>query len=186
MSKCAAYRASLDGSKKVPHVYEYPKPSVTVDNVIIRRHPVGGSDILFIRRKNPPFKGQLALPGGFLEMEESLADGALRELQEETGILREQLTWFEHVGAYGAPGRDPRGRTISIAFVGIVPDGTVAIPADDAVDVEWIDSILFRAESLPNPTIKGEQFAFDHAQVVNDALGKYRDAVSTVGGLLNQ
>lgn len=175
MQKCAEYRASFDGKKKVPHVYEYPRPSVTVDIAIIRPYN-NGHEMLFIRRKNDPFKGSLALPGGFVEMNEGLQHAALRELQEETGILRSHVKRFRQVGAYGAPKRDPRGRVISVAFVGETESGTVALPADDAAEVEWIKTMELRTQDTMAD--HGYVFAFDHAKVVEDAI----DAWAREGG----
>lgn len=162
LAKCATYRASFDGNKKIPNIYKYPRPSVTVDNIIYRRHLQPEMDILFIRRKNDPYKGALALPGGFLEKDEDLRAGALRELREETGIQEDQLRLFRQLGAYGAPGRDPRGWTVSVAFIGFVSDGTVALPGDDAAEVEWV----------PSTDIESMFIAFDHAQIIEDSKNR--------------
>jgi 8-oxo-dGTP diphosphatase len=172
MKQCAVYRASLGGKGKIPHVYEYPRPSVTVDIVVIRPHD-RGHEMLFIRRKNDPFKGMLALPGGFVEMNEGLQRAALRELQEETGVARPQIRNFRQIGAYGAPKRDPRGRVISVAFLANVEVGTMALPADDAAEVEWVDTLklLNKDKMLDN----GLEFAFDHARVVEDSAKVGRD-----------
>lgn len=127
--------------------------AVTVDAVIFYRK----SDllkILLIQRKNDPFKGQWALPGGFLEENETMEEGAKRELYEETGLKIEKL---QQVGAFGTPGRDPRGRTISIAFVGLIDVEQKLKASDDASDVKW-----FNMNDLPD-------LAFDHHEIILEA-----------------
>ena len=140
------------------HCYPFPRPSVTVDAVILR--PQGDRyALLLIERAKAPFAGQWALPGGFLDMDEDLQTAAQRELQEETGlpITRPMV----QVGAYGAVNRDPRGRTITVAYGLVLTEEEAQAPVqgqDDARRAEWhlIDAL---------PTL-----AFDHAQVVQDAL----------------
>jgi 8-oxo-dGTP diphosphatase len=131
---------------------------VTVDAVIFRK---SGQDheILFIQRKNDPFKGQWALPGGFVDEHEDLKDAAARELEEETGL---KVTALEQLGAFGKPHRDPRHHTVSIAYMGFADDGAEAVGADDAAEAKW-----FSVKSLP-------QLAFDHADIVNLALEKVK------------
>lgn len=124
--------------------------SVTADAVIFKEDPVGYK-VLLVLRKNDPFKDQWALPGGFLAENESLKAGALRELKEETGLEMENL---EQIGAFGDPGRDPRGRTISIAFVGKTKDSGQVNGGDDAKEAKW-----FRLNQLP-------KLAFDHSKIL--------------------
>lgn len=134
------------------------KISVTTDSAIF----FGQGErikILLVQRKIDPFKGQWALPGGFLETQEPLENGAMRELQEETGLQVSSLTQLK---TYGTPGRDPRGRTITIAFVGEVATEEKVAAADDAADAGWFD-----IEDLPS-------LAFDHDEVVQDALDYYK------------
>ena len=137
------------------YCYDYPRPSVTVDIVLLTDalpHP----QVLLIRRKNPPFKNLWALPGGFLEMDESLHESALRELHEETNISDVQLT---QIGAFGKPNRDPRGRVITIAYLGIVKsEQQKAVAGSDASEVAW-----FSTSNLP-------QLAFDHNDIIKKAL----------------
>ena len=95
---------------KQKFIYDYPRPSVTVDIVVVTREPK--PRVLLIRRKRPPFEGLWALPGGFIEMDETLEESARREFREETGLRAGKLV---QLGTYGDPGRDPRGRTISVA-----------------------------------------------------------------------
>lgn len=134
---------------------EYFRPSVTVD-VLVLRWRVSRLELLLIQRANPPFKGAWALPGGFIEEAESLEASARRELAEETGLKVEQLSFF---GVYGEPGRDPRGRTITLAYYSMVPlEQSQVSGQDDALQAQW-----FALEHLPD-------LAFDHAQIVQDGL----------------
>lgn len=139
--------------------YEYPRPSVTVDIVLmtdIQPYP----QVLLIRRKNPPFKGFWALPGGFINMDESLEESALRELFEETNISDVQLT---QVGTFGEPDRDPRGRVITVAYVGVInPEQQKAFAGSDASEVRW-----FSLLELP-------QLAFDHKKIIQTALERLK------------
>jgi 8-oxo-dGTP diphosphatase len=135
-----------------PYTYKYPRPMVTVDLVVFAFDGQGIRS-LFIRRKNDPFAGHWAIPGGYLEMDESIEAAALRELKEETGLDSPVLV--EQIGAYGDPGRDPRGRTISIAHVGIVRGLSSKVRGgDDAENASWLE---------PNE-VKG--LAFDHEQIL--------------------
>ncbi len=127
--------------------------AVTVDSVIFKKAE-GTTKLLLIKRKNDPFKNSWALPGGFLEEDESLENGAKRELKEETGIEIESLKQFN---TYGDIQRDPRGRTISIAFIGILTKESQIVAGDDAAEAKW-----FYLEELPN-------LAFDHFQIIQDA-----------------
>src|SRR4051812_29003116 len=102
---------------------------VAADIALFYKDPGGKNCLLLIERKNDPFKGQWALPGGFIEELESLESGAIRELEEETGIKMPQL---EQLYTFGEPGRDPRGRTISVAYIGILKEKTEPRAGDDA------------------------------------------------------
>lgn len=129
-----------------------PKYLVAVDMVVRR-----GNEILLIRRKNEPFKGLSALPGGFVEPGETVEAAASRELKEETGIDILPTRW-KLVGVYSDPGRDPRGHVISVAFVAWVDRDTRARAGDDASTAEfysdWNNFML----------------AFDHERIIQDAL----------------
>lgn len=126
-------------------------PSVTTDCVIIIKGQP--AKILLIERKREPFQGKWALPGGFVEIDEDIAPGAMRELEEETGLKHIELEQFK---TYGTPGRDPRGRTISVVFYGFAPVDAPAKAGDDAASVRWFD-----LENLP-------PLAFDHEKILTD------------------
>jgi 8-oxo-dGTP diphosphatase len=127
-----------------------------VDVVLFKENADKSNELLLIKRKNEPFKGLWALPGGFIEMEEDLEDAAKRELAEETGIIVQSLL---QIGAFGKPGRDPRGRSISIVFAGkFPPDSPPPKGADDAQEAAF-----FKSEQLP-------QLAFDHDLIIQKAL----------------
>ncbi len=154
----------------MPFVYEYPRPAVCVDCVIFGlERPVRSRlrkvDVLLIRRGRPPFEGTWALPGGFVEIEEPLLDAAFRELYEETGIRPKLL---ELAGVYGAPGRDPRGRTISVVYRGLIwKDEHTVLNGDDASQAGW-----FSLGHLP-------PLAFDHDQIVSDVWNGLQHCVAT-------
>jgi len=135
---------------KGKYVYDYQRPSVTVDIVILTQEP--SPRVLLIRRKHEPFAGAWALPGGFVDPGEPLAAAAKRELYEETGLEGIDL---EQLAAFGDPNRDPRGWTISIAFLARVDAGARAVAADDAAAVGW-----HRLDKLP------KKLAFDHDKIL--------------------
>ena len=137
--------------------YKYPRPCVTTDNLIFRKID-GNWHLLLIERGNEPFKGCWALPGGFLEMEEDLDTCAARELQEETGMTGIEL---HQLYAFGAPNRDPRHRTISVAYWGVDNSERQAVGSDDAAEARW-----FALDKLPS-------LAFDHEQILQKALSNY-------------
>ena len=114
-------------AKKQQFVYDYPRPSVTVDVAIVTLHK--RPRVLLIRRKHDPFAGTWALPGGFIDMNETLEDSARRELREETGVEAAELI---QLGTYGDPGRDPRGRTITVAYLARVKPRQLKPVAADA------------------------------------------------------
>lgn len=131
--------------------YDYPHPAVTTDIVIFTIRD-GRLKLLLIRRGGEPFKGKWALPGGFVGIDESLEDGARRELQEETGVSG---VWLEQLYSFGAPDRDPRERVITVAYYALIPSDRLEIrAATDAEAVDW-----FAMEELP-------ELAFDHPKIV--------------------
>lgn len=139
---------------------KYDRPSVTVDTVIFTRREKT-LHILLIQRKGWPFAGHWAIPGGFVQMGESLEDAARRELQEETGVTG---AYLEQLQAFGDPGRDPRTRVITVAYMALIPSDTLTLRADtDAADARW-----FPIDGLPSP------LAFDHDRILACALQTLR------------
>lgn len=139
--------------------YQYPRPAVTTDCVIF------GFDgqklqVLLIERGGEPFKGSWAFPGGFLNMDETVEECAARELEEETGM---KDVFVEQFHAFSAVNRDPRGRTITVAFYALVnPDDMDVSGQDDAADARWYD-----IRELP-------PLAFDHDEMFGRALRQLR------------
>ena len=149
--------------------YDYPRPAVTVDIVVCTGEL---SDVLLIQRKHAPFEGCWALPGGFIEMEETLEAAALRELEEETGVSDVALT---EVGIFGAPFRDPRGRVITIAYAAVIEKPTRNVRAgSDASAAAWFSTALFDQTCKSNSTLKRPKLAFDHAKIIRKALEKLK------------
>jgi 8-oxo-dGTP diphosphatase len=122
------------------------------------------SQILLIKRKNEPFKGCWALPGGFVDEKEDLLKAALRELMEETQVKGADL---KQIGAFGKPNRDPRGHMVSVAYFGTVPDNIVAIASDDAQEIGW-----YSLKKLP-------ALAFDHAEIISEGITRYLEVSLT-------
>lgn len=141
------------------YTYDFPRPAVTADVAVLRIEEQ--PEILLIQRKDPPFEGLWALPGGFMEMDESLEDAARRELQEETGIMAGEMIRFD---TYDKPGRDPRGRTITQVFVMIWKEN-MGIPqaGSDAKNLAW-----FGLTELP-------ELAFDHNLIIRDVISLIKD-----------
>ena len=127
----------------------YKSPSVTVDCVVFDE----SDRLLLIRRKHPPFAGQFALPGGFVDYGETTEAAARRELMEETGLTAKEVRL---IGVYSDPKRDPRGHTIGVAYLATIEDGA-PIAGDDAAEAE------FRADW------RELDLAFDHNEIVRDA-----------------
>lgn len=124
------------------HPGDYERPSVTVDMMILRmKEDFRGLQILLIQRKNHPFIENWALPGGFINMDESAYDAACRELQEETGLTN---IYLEQVYTMSRPDRDPRMRVIDIAYAALLPYGGehAVIAGDDAKNALWFDISL--------------------------------------------
>jgi 8-oxo-dGTP diphosphatase len=123
----------MESSSKKPYCYDHPRPAVTVDTVVLTRE--AEPRVLLIRRKHEPFAGRWALPGGFVEMDETLEAAARRELREETAL---EVMSMEQLHTFGDPGRDPRGRTISVVYLARVPDAKTRLQAaDDAAEAAW-------------------------------------------------
>src|ERR1700680_236505 len=118
--------------------------------------------VLVIERGNEPYRGQPALPGGFLRAGEDLQGAAERELTEETGLGGAALH-LEQLAAYGTPERDPRGRVVSVAYLAIAPDLPIPAAGSDARSASWEPVSQVRAK-----------LAFDHTQILDDALERAR------------
>ena len=97
------------------YTYKYPRPAVTADCIVITRE--AEPKVLLIQRGNPPFKGAWAFPGGFMNMDETTEQCAIRELEEETGL---RLSDIHQIGTYSKVDRDPRGRTVTVAYLAII------------------------------------------------------------------
>jgi len=135
------------------YTYEYPRPAVTADCIVITKE--AEPKVLLIERGGEPFKGCWALPGGFMNMDETTEQCAFRELEEETGL---KIGEVHQIGAYSRVDRDPRGRTITVAYLAVV-DAPIAVKGqDDAAMAQW-----FPLSALP-------ELAFDHADIMRDAV----------------
>lgn len=147
----------------MPYTYDYPRPALTVDCVIFGLDESHKLKVLLIQRAHAPFKGQWALPGGFVDMDEGLETAALRELEEETGVKN---VFIEQLYTFGAPGRDPRGRVVSVAYFALVNLEEHPVEASsDARRVRW-----FEIDSPP-------QLAFDHHDILEVAIARLRAKV---------
>jgi 8-oxo-dGTP diphosphatase len=121
--------------------------------------------VLLIERGNEPYRGRLALPGGFLRDGENLHDAARRELREETGVGNAELH-LEQLAAYSEPDRDPRGRVVTVAYLAMAPDLPMPVAGTDARSARWepVDTVMSAPASL----------AFDHNQILGDAVERVR------------
>lgn len=147
----------------MPHCYDYPRPAVTTDVVVFTlRHE--RLSVLLIRRAREPYADAWALPGGFIEPDETLEQGALRELQEETGLTH---VYLEQLYTFGEPERDPRGRVISVAYLALAPwEELQPVAASDAAALDWFD-----VAQLP-------PLAFDHQDILLLAHARLRAKLS--------
>lgn len=146
----------------MPFVYDYERPALTVDCVVFGLDDAD-LKVALIRRALPPFEDSWALPGGFVQSDETLETAARRELLEETGI---ENAYLEQLFTFGNPGRDPRGWTVTVAYYALVNlrDHAVA-GATDAKEAAW-----FSLEALP-------PLAFDHADILAAATARLRGKV---------
>ncbi len=135
------------------HFYKYPRAALTVD-IILFKEITDSLDVLLIKRANNPFKNYWALPGGFLDMNETLEQAALRELEEETGVKNVLLKQFY---TFSDINRDPRHRTVSTVFYGFVKNEIFIKNNSDACDAKW-----FNINELPD-------LAFDHSLIIEKA-----------------
>ena len=148
------------------YTYKYPRPAVTADCVVITRE--AEPKVLLIQRGADPYKGCWAFPGGFMNMDETTEQCAIRELEEETGL---KVSTVRQIGAYSKVDRDPRGRTITVAYLAIIEKPAQVTGQDDAAKAEW-----FPLSALP-------ELAFDHADIMADAInftGYKANIISTI------
>jgi 8-oxo-dGTP diphosphatase len=142
------------------YTYPYPRPALTVDPVIftLRENRL---HVLLIQRAEEPYTGMWALPGGFVRMEESLEEAALREMEEETGLKQ---AYLEQLYTFGEPQRDPRDRIVTVAYFALIPaDAPIRSEGgSDARQASW-----FPVDGLP-------KLAFDHSQIITYALRRLR------------
>lgn len=141
---------------------KFPPVYVTVDVVVLTVRPEGLA-VLLVERGAEPQLGILALPGGFVRQDESLVDGARRELLEETGIVVEP-THLEQLASYGAVDRDPRARTVSVAYLAVLPRWAEPTPGTDAAGAAWhvVDDLT------------DLELAFDHSVILRDGVERLR------------
>ncbi|KAB8167928.1 NUDIX domain-containing protein [Streptomyces sp. 3MP-14] len=158
---------------------EFPPFAVTVDLVVltVRRHALCA---LLVRRGEDPYRGQWALPGGFVRADEDLASAAARELAEETGLRTQDAgSWhagahLEQLATYGEPARDPRMRVVSVAHLVLAPDLPTPTAGGDAGSAQWwpTSELLGGAEGEPD-----EVLAFDHARILADGVERARSKI---------
>ena len=134
------------------YTYKYPRPAVTADCVVITKE--AEPKVLLIQRGADPYKGCWAFPGGFMNMDETTEQCAIRELEEETGL---KVTTVQQIGAYSKVDRDPRGRTITVAYLAIIDKPAQVTGQDDAAKADWF------------PLSALSELAFDHTDILRDA-----------------
>jgi len=146
------------------YTYDHPHPAVTVD-IVVFTVKAGRIAAVLIQRADWPHAGKWALPGGFVDIDESLKRAAFRELREETGL---SAAYLEQLGAFGRPDRDPRERVITVVYIALAPADRLELQAgSDAQDAR-----LFYVEELP-------ELAFDHARIIGHAVERVRDRLDT-------
>ena len=159
------------------YTYKYPRPAVTADCIVITRE--AEPKVLLIQRGSEPYKGCWAFPGGFMNMDETTEQCAIRELEEETGL---RVSDVHQIGAYSKVDRDPRGRTITVAYLAIIDEPIAVTGQDDAAKAEWwplsdlphltsstSDATQPSTSELGRPSLL-PQLAFDHYDILQDAL----------------
>ena len=135
------------------YTYKYPRPAVTADCIVMTKE--ADAKVLLIQRGDEPYKGCWAFPGGFMNMDETTEQCAIRELEEETGL---KINEIHQIGAYSKVDRDPRGRTVTVAYLAIVDKPMPVVGLDDAAKAEW-----WPLSALP-------QLAFDHDEIMRNAI----------------
>ncbi|HEY1619639.1 MAG TPA: NUDIX domain-containing protein [Streptosporangiaceae bacterium] len=141
----------------------YPPVAVTTDLVVltIREDELA---VLLVRRGEPPFAGELALPGGFVRPDETLRETATREMAEETGLTGDAVH-LEQLASYGDPGRDPRLRVVTVAYLALAPELPAPRAGSDAAEASWAPA---------GALLAGRALAFDHGQILADGVERAR------------
>jgi 8-oxo-dGTP diphosphatase len=162
----------MTGSKK-RFAYDYPRPALTVDCVLFGFDAEEGLQLLVVRRKADPFAGAWALPGGFVQVRddgdqgEDLESAARRELVEETGA---KVSYLEQLGTFGAPGRDTRGRVVSVAYLALVRAADHDVHGgDDAAEAKWV--------SVESQLAGRRKLAFDHDDILRAGIARLQAKV---------
>ena len=160
---------------------DYPRPSLTADVVVVALgEETGTLRVLLIRRAHHPYAGKWALPGGFVEPTETVAQAAARELEEETALRGVRLV---ELGCYSTPGRDPRGWVVTVAHLALVQVGTIALAraGDDAAAAAWLDLTIAPDGSFhlahQGAILPPGELAFDHADILAATVQRLRDRV---------
>lgn len=149
----------------MPYTYKHPRSALTVDCVVFGLDRSHQLKVMLIQRNLPPYEGSWALPGGFVRINESVDDAALRELQEETGLER---IFLEQLHCFGTVDRDPRERVVTVAYYALVNLQEYTVKAaSDASDAAW-----FAVNALPT-------LAFDHDEILAMALARLQNKVRT-------
>nr|WP_232303800.1 NUDIX domain-containing protein [Pseudofrankia sp. DC12] len=154
---------------------EPPAPVVLAVDLVVLTLRDDALCALLVRRAYPPFAGELALPGGFVGLHEALRDAATRELAEETGVRR-QPGHLEQLATYGDPGRDPRGRVVSVAFLALAPDLPDPVAGTDAAASRWAPVGPLLAEA-PLTGAQPSALAFDHLEILRDGVERARSKI---------
>ena len=157
----------------------YDRPSVAVDVLVFTVDLKKGLEVFLIKRNNPPFEGCWALPGGFAGIDESLEKAAARRLKEETGIKKLHM---EQLYTFGEPGRDPRTRVISVAYIALAPKDKVGYSPGDAQDASWFGVSLMEGRVVFDSDI---HLAFDHESMVKLAIERLRGKINYTDIALN-
>ena len=145
------------------HIMSNQSIKLSVDAVVFG-YEEGNISVLLIKRKYEPFKGEWAIPGGFVRNEEYLEEAVERELHEETGI---KINYLEQLYTFGKPSRDPRGRVVSVAYFGLVrPNAYKIVASTDAEQVQW-----FNINELP-------KLSFDHKEILKAAIERLQGKIT--------
>jgi 8-oxo-dGTP diphosphatase len=152
----------------------FPPVAVTVDVVVLTIRD-GQLHVLLVRRGGHPYRGCWALPGGFTRADEDLTAAAARELAEETGQACGQVH-LEQLATYGTPGRDPRMRVVSVAYLAFAPGLPDPVAGDDAAAAEWVpvSTLGLDRDGGPQHPSAGRRLAFDHARIIADGIERAR------------